>query len=178
MTAKEQLKKIKAWVAKAQLKEAVDLLLSYAETESPAQVNEVIALSSKYYEVAEMARNTMIAQPDYQRIRSQLILQLLEKVSVLEAELEGDSIEVSLTNIPQTYQLSVARTKVITVLIAAKAGLSIKAIQEQSALKNRKYLIAVLDELIAGGLVKRYKVGGVSLNELTEQGRKKVEKWI
>ncbi|MFK7979099.1 MAG: hypothetical protein AB8G86_03885 [Saprospiraceae bacterium] len=178
MTAKEQLKKIKEWVAKAQLKEAVDLLLSYAQAESPAHVNEVIALSSKYYEVAEMARNTTIGQPDYQRIRSQLIIQLLEKVSVFEGELAGTSMDVPLINIPQTYRLSVARTKVIAVLIATKEGLSIKAIQEKSTLKNRKYLIAVLDELIAGGLVARYKVAGVSLNELTEQGRKKVEQWV
>ena len=165
-------------MAKAQLKEAIDLLLSYAQMESPAQENAVIALSSKYYEVAEMARNTMIAQPDYQRIRSQLIIQVLEKVSVFEAELEGDSIGIPLINIPQTYQLSIARTEVASVLIAAADGLSIKAIQKESGLKQRKYMIAVLDELIAAGLMERYKENGISLNRLTEEGRVVIKKWF
>ena len=178
MTAKEQLKKIKEWVAKAQLKEAVDLLLSYAQTESPAQENAVIALSSKYYEVAAMVRNTMIAQPDYQRIRSQLIIQVLEKVSVFEAELEGNHVGVPLINIPQTYQLSIARTKVIAVLVAAKEGLSIKAIQKEAGLKQRKYMIAVLDELLTAELMNRYKMDGVTLNKLTEKGRKDAEQWL
>ena len=48
MTAKEQLAKIKGLIAKAQLKEAVDLLLNYTKAESPTQELEVVALSSKY----------------------------------------------------------------------------------------------------------------------------------
>jgi len=178
MTAKEQLQKIKEWIAKAQLKEAVDLLLSYAQSESPTQVNGVIVLSSKYYELAAMARNTTIAQPDYQRLRNQLIIQLLEKVAFFESELGIETVDISLTIVQETYKLSIARREVITTLIAAKDGLSIKVIQQESALKNRKYLIAVLDELIAAELMERYKEDGVSLNRLTEQGRSKVKKWF
>jgi len=178
MTAKEQLQKIKEFIAKAQLKEAVDLLLNYAQSESPTQVNGVIALSSQYYELAAMARNTTIAQPDYQRIRNQLILLLLEKVAFFESELGIETVDISLIDVQETYKLSIARTRVIAVLVTATAGLSIKAIQQQSGLNNRKYLIAVLDELIAADLVLRYKEGGVSLNKLTEEGRRVIERWF
>lgn len=177
MTAKEQLQKIKGWIAKAKLKEAVDLLLSYAQSELPTQVNAVIALSSKYYEVAEMVRNATIAQPDYQRVRSQLIIQLLEKVTLFESELGLEIVDVSLEDIQETYKLSIARTKVLAVLLATTEGLSIKIIQEKSGLKNRKYMIAVLNELIAAELVERYNKGGVSLNKLTNQGKVMIKKW-
>lgn len=178
MTAKEQLQKIKRLIAKAKLKEAVDLLLSYAESELSAQVDEMIAISSKYYEVEEMARNTTIAMPDYQRIRSQLIVQLLEKVATFEAELAVEIRNVPLIDIQETYKLSIARTKILRVLIEATDGVSIKILQMESGLKNRKYLIVSLNELIAAEVVERYKIDGISLNRLTEEGRKKTKKWF
>ncbi|GEM_PF-6370794 len=178
MTAKEQLQKIRRLIAKAKLKEAVDLLLDYAESELSAQVDEMIAISSKYYEVEEMARNTTIAMTDYQRIRSQLIIQLLEKVAAFEAELDVEIGAVPLIDVQETYKLSIARTKILTVLIAAADGVSIKVIQKESGLKNRKYLIAALNELISAEIVERYKMDGVSLNRLTEQGKGIIRKWF
>ena len=172
MTSKEPLQKIKGLIAKAKLREAVDLLLSYAESEALAQVNDMIALSSKFYEIENRNKNTTIATEDYQRLRSQLILTLLEWVTTFEME-ERETITIeSLETIKIRYQLSFARTRVVQVLVAATEALSIKAIQETAGLSQRKFLITVLEELIAVNLVKRYRVDGVSLNILTDLGRK------
>lgn len=172
MTLKEQLQKIKALIAKAKLKEAVDLLLSYAELEASAQVNEIIALSSKFYELESRSKKTTIATEDYQRLRSQLIFTLLEWVTTFEMEERAPVTDQSLDTIKATYQLSIARTKVVQVLRDTTKGLSIKAIQETTGLTQRKFLIDVLEELIAVELVKRYRLDGVSLNVLTDLGRK------
>lgn len=172
MTSKEQLHKIKTLIAKAKLKEAVDLLLSYAESEAPAQVNDMIALSSKFYEVDNKSKNSTIASEDYQRLRSQLILILLEWTTTFETEIRETVKIESLDTIKTRYQLSFARTKVVQVLVDATEGLSIKTIQETAGLNQRKFLITVLEELIAVKLVERHRVDGISLNLLTDLGRR------
>ena len=178
MTAKEQLVKIKGLIAKAKLKEAVDLLLHYAVEESTMHENALISLSSKYYELEEMSRNTTIVLTDYQRTRSQLIINMLEWVETFELEVEEVVLDVSLADIKETYALSIARTKVLTVLLNATDGLSIKAIHEASNLKQRKFIIATLNELIAAEIVERYRIDGVSLNKLTEKGNSIARKWF
>lgn len=178
MTPKEQLTKIKKLVAKAKLKEAVDLLLHYAVEQFPMHENALISLSSKYYELEEMSRNTTIVLTDYQRLRSQVIINMLEWVEMFELELEEPVLDVSLTSIKENYALSIARISVLKVLLKAADGLSIKAIHEASNLKQRKFMITVLNELIATGIVERYRTEDVSLNRLTEQGRKIANKWF
>ena len=178
MTAKEQLAKIKWLIAKAKLKEAVDLLLHYAVVEAPIHEQAIISLSSKYYELEEMNRNTTIVLTDYQRIRSQLIINMLEFVETFELELEEVVLDISLASIKETYALSIARTKILTVLLKATDGLSIKDIHEASNLKHRKFIIAALNELIAAEIVERYRTEGVSLNLLTAEGRKIATKWF
>lgn len=175
MTRKEQLSKIKNWIGKARLKEAVDALLAYTIEHVPNQEKELITLSSKYYEVETMVRNTTIAMPDYQRIRSQLIINLLDKIASFEVMIEDKGIAT--TPIAEIYKLSIARTQVLRLLKETTTGLPIKAIHETTGLKYRKFIIATLEELIAAGMVERYRENGVSLNQLTDHGRNTIKTW-
>ena len=178
MILKEQLARIKGLIAKAKLKEAVDLLLHYAVEESTMHENAIISLSSKYYELEEMSRNTIIVLTDYQRLRNQVIINMLEWVETFEQELEEVVLDISLASIKEMYALSIARTKILTVLLEATDGLNIKDIHEASNLKQRKFMIAALNELMAVGIIERYRIDGVSLNRLTEEGRKIAKKWF
>ena len=92
----------------------------------------------------------------------------------LPATTSEPDVSSSLTEI---YKASIARARVIEVLLAAEKGLTIKEIQQLSDLKNRKYIIAALDELIKGEIVERYKKDGASLNGLVDEKRGLVGRW-
>ena len=171
MTKQEKLTNIKRYLAKAKLKEAVDALLDYTTLHFPSQEQAIIALSSKYYKVEEMARNTTISMTDYQRTHSQLIISILDKVASFEVEMEEKVSNISLESFKETYKLSIARTSVLAVLMKAIAGMSIKEIHQATGLQNRKYIIVVLNELITFEMVERYPENDVSLNRLTPKGK-------
>jgi len=178
MTSQEKLTIIKNYIAKAKLKEAVDALLDYTTVHYPSQEEDIIALSSKYYKVEEMARNTTISITDYQRTHSQLIISILDKVASFKAEIQEQKPTASLENFKEMYKLSIARTKVLNLLMNATDGMSIKDIHQASGLQNRKYLIAVLNELITFEMVERYPKNDVSLNRLTQKGMLMGQKWL
>lgn len=181
MTLQELIERVRGLIAKAKIKEAFDVLLSFPDKEKNLKSNELLALSAKYHDLERMQLNTSISYENYQTYAGKIQRSLIEFVDNLEKNITKDVVVLPIVNKRLTsviYKTAVGRTKVLEVLFQAKDGLSIKEISEHSGLSNRKYLIAALDELMEAGVVERYRKDGKSLNILLAEKRKDIEDWL
>lgn len=167
MLDKELLQSIRKLIAKGQLGDALNQLVDIAATGNLSVHNELLLLSAKYRALEKMELDNRISFENYQKGINQLLRNLVTMLDGFENDLPikktSTSDKSTLTDI---YKLSIARAKVITVLLAAEKGLTIKEVYQLSGLKYRKYIIAALDELIAGEMVERYREDGDSLNRV------------
>lgn len=179
MLDKQLLQKIRNLIAKGQIGDALSQLVPIAAAEELNEYNDFLLLSAKYKELQKLELDNRISFENYQQGSHKLLRSLITILDDLEKASTATSVK---SNVPSlltdVYKASIARAKVIEVLLAAEKGLTIKAIYQLSGLKYRKYIIAALDELIAGDIVERYREDGDSLNKLNEDKRGLVGRWI
>jgi len=178
MLDKQLLQTIRNFIAKGQLGDALTQLIDVAAKEDLNEYNELILLSAKHGALEKMELDNRISFENYQKGTNQLLRSLITMIDNFEAATTEDKVLTDNASLTEIYKTSIARTKEIEVLIAADKGLTIKTLSELSGLKQRKYIIAALDELIAGGIVERYRVDGDSLNRLVDGERVLVKKWL
>ncbi len=178
MLDKQLLQKIRKLIAKGQLNDALSELVMIAANEEMKEYNDLLLLSAKYKELEKLELDNRISFENYQKGSHQLLRSLITMLDDLEKGTLSTVKPGSTPSLAEIYKTSVARTKVIQVLIASEKGLTIKAIYQLSDLKYRKYLVAALDELIAGGIVERYREDGDSLNRLYPDKKGLVAGWI
>lgn len=179
MLNKERLQTIRELIAKGQLNDALNDLVTLTSKEAMNEYNDLILLSAKYKALEKLELDNRISFENYQKGTHQLLRSLITLVDDLEKPLSSTvAIPDANSSLTEIYKTSIARTKVIEVLLAAEKGLTIKEIYQQTGLINRKYIVGVLVELIEGEIVDRYKKGGLSLNRLRDEQRGLVERWI
>jgi len=179
MLNKKLLQSIKNLIAKGQINDALNQLVTAAGTEEMNEYNDLILLSAKYKELEKLELDNRISFENYQKGTHKLLRSLITIVDDLEKALPITTAKPDTSSsLTETYKASIARTKVIEVMLAAEKGLTIKEIQELSGLKNRKYIIAALVELIEGEIVERYREDGASLNRLMEDKHGLIKRWF
>lgn len=179
MLDKQVLQNIRKLIAKGQLGDALSQLVDIATTNQLSELNELILLSGKYRALEKMELDNRISFENHQKGINQLLRSLMTMIDAFESDLPPKTTTSKLNStLTDIYKTSIARAKVIEILLAADKGLTIKEVYQLSGLKYRKYIIAALDELIAGEVVERYRLDGDSLNRLVEEKRGIVKRWF
>jgi len=177
MLDKQLLQTFRNLIAKGQLSDVLNQLVEATAVEHLNEYNELILLSSKYRALEKMELDNRISFENYQKGTNQLLRSLVTMIDAFEENLPNIQPNTTVT-LTEVYKTAIARTKVIEVLLAADKGLTIKELYQLSGLKQRKYIIAALDELIAGEIVERYRADGDSLNRLADGKRELVSRWL
>lgn len=159
--------KTKQLVVEGKLNEALRVLLDNSKQDS--EINDIIIQSGRYHDLQKREENGTISNEDYQRDLNKLRLNILNIIDSINTQsIKKDANKA----IKEAYQKSIARIAVLKILEEDQDGLSIKALQDGTGLKNRKYIIFALNELIDVEMVERFRVNNQSLNKLSTKGRK------
>ncbi len=176
MNSKQELRQlIRQLVAQSQLAEAIETLLQHFETND--RVNEIIIQSGRLHELQRMHDSGRLAYVDYQRdlnLLRQSVLNFVDSIADQLIDTEPDPKQ----QLAEAYHLADARIKLIHSLNKATDGMTIKEIEEDTGLTQRKHFILALNELIAAHFVERYTTERGSLNRLTSAGKDFVEDLI
>ncbi len=179
MLNRKSLQTIRNLIAKGQLNDALNQLVTVARTEEMNEYNDLILLSAKYRELEKLELDNRISFENYQKGTHKLLRSLITIVDDLEKALPTTTPQSdAASSLTEVYKASIARVRVIEVLLAAEKGLTIKEIYQMTGLKQRKYLVDVLVELIEGEIVERYREDGASLNRLMDEKRGLVGRWF
>ena len=162
-TTKDRCKQL---VLEGRLDDALAILRE--NTKEDSLINQTILLSAKYRDLQQIQRLDLIPPEEYQRKRNQLRLHILNLADEIFPNPEPSSVDA----MKEVYKTSIARIAVLKLLYAQDNGLTIRQIHEGTRLRNRKFIIFTLKELIAVEMVERFNQDGKSLNRLTEKGRK------
>ncbi len=179
MVDKKTLQVIRNLIAKGQLNEALNQLVDMAANEQLNEYNDLILLSAKYRALEKLELDNRISFENYQKGTHKLLRTLITMVDDLDKGFPTTTTKPDTSSsLTEIFKASIARAKVIEILLATERGLTIKEIQQLSGLKNRKYIIVTLNELIAEGIVERFKETGDSLNRIVEGRKGIVKKWL
>lgn len=165
MPTNEFKDKAKQLVLEGKLDEVSRLLLDKVKKDSDK--NSIIVQSGRYHDLQLRMTDGTISPEVYQREINQLRLNILNIIDVIDVDKPNP-----LNTNKESYKISLARIEVLRLLMAHPDGLTIKELHDGSGLKNRKYIIFTLDELIAEKLVERFTLEKESRNKLSTKGRK------
>ena len=169
----ELKERVKEFIAKDELESAIQLL---SDTLGDSErYDEIVVHSARYYRIRKDVINGAVSKQDLKKELNELRRNILEFIR-LEESLQTYSEPIDAFKLYKTnFHLSLTRIKVAELLLAqsdANECFTITAILGSSRLTRRKLVVDALNEMLAMGLVEKYKHQGMSCWRVNEEGKK------
>lgn len=160
--------KIRELIAKDEIENAIKLLtVSFQKSE---QIDHLILQAGKYVALKKDQREGVIDYDKAQRAWNKLRKDILEfSNEKIDKEFLTEE-KNKLSELKIQYRLSVARLAVLKVLNSLEDGETITRIYQLSQLKNRKFVVQVLQELEEVNFVEKTKIDKLVYWKLSKEG--------
>ena len=150
-------RKIKKLIAEDKLQEAIELLLEYVQDEKEL-VDEIILLSGRFAYIQRQMRAKIISKAEMEIELNALRKNILTLVNMVDWENKRDDTQTEFVKFKQAFTYSWTKIVVVRFLVEnqnTSPGFIISEIQKNTNLRNRKFLVDFLNEMLLNELISK-----------------------